>query len=65
MWDERKVQVLEVLKGGYSLSIRISLLNKKSWWILNIYGPNDPKERKYLWKEINSIAAYVELPWAK
>ena len=48
MWDESKVSVIEVLKGGYSLSVKCLTTSKKCCWITNVYGPNDYRERKHL-----------------
>ena len=30
MWDESKISVIEVLKGGYSLTVKCLTINKKS-----------------------------------
>ena len=39
MWDESKLLVMEILKQGYSISIKCSTINRKIRWISNIYGP--------------------------
>lgn len=41
MWDESNIVIVEVLKGGYSLSVKCQTITKKSCWISNVYGPND------------------------
>ena len=63
MWDESKVSVIEVLKGGYSLSVKCLTINKKCCWITNVYGPNDYRERKHLWEELFSLVAYCAEAW--
>ena len=63
MWDESKISVIEVLKGGYSLSVKCLTINKKSCWITNVYGPNDYRKRKHLWAELQSLAAYCVEAW--
>lgn len=49
--DQSKVQMIEVLKGGFTISVHFSTLSKDKRWISNIYGPCDYKERKLLWPE--------------
>lgn len=63
MWDEGKISVTEVLKGGYSLSIKCTTICKKIWWITNVYGPSNYRERKYLWPKLLSLSAYCMEPW--
>lgn len=41
LWDGSKVEVVDVLKGGYSLLVKVSFLQNKVCWISNIYEPND------------------------
>lgn len=61
--NESKVSVLEFIKGGYSLSIKILALCKKICWISNVYGPNDYKEPKHLWLELLSLSYNISDPW--
>lgn len=63
MWDESKISVAQVLKGGYSLTVKCLTINKKSFWITNVYRPNDYRERKHLWAELQSLAAYCVEAW--
>lgn len=49
MWDESKVTPLELLKGGYSLSIKFMTLCKNICWVTNVYGAKDYRERHLLW----------------
>lgn len=60
MWDESKISVNEVLKGGYSLSVKCLTMNKKSSGITNVYGPNDYREREHLWLELHLLVDYCE-----
>ena len=39
MWNKSKLSVMEVLKRGYSISIKCSTINRKICWISNNYGP--------------------------
>lgn len=48
MWNESKIPVNEVLKGGYSLSIKCLTINKKICWITNVHGPNDYREEVFM-----------------
>lgn len=55
MWDESKVSITEVLKRGYSLSIKCSTLYRKTCWVTNVYGPIDYKDRKFIQPELSSL----------
>ena len=63
MWEESKISVNEVLKDGYSLSIRCQTSCKKVCWISIVYGPTNYRERKHLWLVLQSLADYCEDPW--
>lgn len=48
MWDESKISVSEVLKGGYSLSVKCSTISRKVCWIMNVYRPTYYRERIFM-----------------
>lgn len=62
MWDESKISIIETLKGGYSLSVKCLTLAKKSCWVTHVYGPNDYRERRHLWSELQSLSVYCLEP---
>lgn len=50
------VSLIEILKGGYSLSIKCITIGKKICWVENVYGANDYKELRFVWSELSIIA---------
>lgn len=63
MWDEGKISVMKTLKGGYSLSVKCVTFCKKICWVTNVYGPNDYKERRFVWPELSSLSIYCSELW--
>lgn len=63
MWDESKILVIEVLKGGYSLSVKCSTIYKKLCWVTNVYRSMDYKERRFIWPKLSSLSAYCTDSW--
>lgn len=63
MWDESKMSVIEILKGGYSLSMKCKTICKKECWITNVYGLTDYRERSFVWLELFSLSDYILEPW--
>lgn len=63
MWSESKLSVMDVLQGGYSLSLKFSTLCKKECWVTNVCGPTDYRERKYIWPELLSLIGYCTEAW--
>ena len=44
MWDESKLSVIDVLKVGYSLSVKCKTSCNKLCWVTNVYEPTDYAE---------------------
>lgn len=63
LWDTSKVEAKETLKGVLSLSILFSFSNSKEFWITNVYGPSDYKERRNFWLELHDISSYCDKLW--
>ena len=64
IWDVRSVRGVEVLQGGYSLSVLLNSLDGgSSWWCTGVYGPCDYKERKYFWEELGVLSGFCGDKW--
>lgn len=61
MWDESKITVTKVLKGGYSIYVKCLTICKKAHWISNVYCPTDFRERKFIWPELQSLSEIVKI----
>jgi hypothetical protein len=49
MWDRRVVEVLNCVKGQYSISCRFNnIQDQAEWAFLGVYGPNIDADRGLL-----------------
>ena len=55
MWNKSKLSVMEVLKRGYSISIKCSTINRKICWISNNYGPTHTRQKPNLARVVSSF----------
>ena len=56
LWYMRKLMVVRTLKGEYSSSVKCITICKRTCWITNVYGPNDYKERNFVWPKLLSLS---------
>lgn len=64
LWDEDRVNVLEVLKGDYSVTMKCSLKNSNIVWMCsNVYGPSKQEEKQCFWAELRAIESLWSAPW--
>lgn len=64
LWDKNKIEILDFLIGGYTISARCRFLEKDMEGIITgVYGPNNAGERKLFLREIYDTKGLWDLPW--
>jgi hypothetical protein len=56
IWDIRMVDILDYVKGQYTLSCKFqNVENQFVWAFSSVYGPNADGERYKLWEELAGV----------
>jgi len=64
MWDRRVVEKLEVCIGRYTVACSFrNIGDNDSWAFGGVYGPNDDRDRRDLWVELDGLMSCWDLPW--
>ena len=64
MWDRRVVEVLNCVKGQYSISCRFKNTQDQAEWAFSgVYGPNIDADRGLLWEELAGVNSWWGVPW--
>lgn len=64
VWDVDKVNVHDIVRGTYSVSLLVSLVGTDSKWACTIlYGPCDGRKKNSFWQELGDSVALWGVPW--
>ena len=55
IWDSDKLRSEEVVIGSFLVSVKFALEGYGPFWLLIVYGPNNPLLRKDFWVELLDI----------
>lgn len=63
MWNTKIFSVKEFVAGNYSGSVDLVEPDGRDWWILAVYGPNNPRDRRAFWEELVALSALCGSRW--
>lgn len=64
LWDSDRLEVSEVLKGSFSISISCNLVGSSIKLVCtNVYAPNGVSNKKEFWEELKNIRNTWSAPW--
>lgn len=49
------------LSGEFFISIKIQLSSRNDWWLTGVYGSNQPRVKKEVWKELTGLFGLCSL----
>ena len=64
MWDKRVTEILDCVKGVFSISSRFkNVQDHFEWAFSGVYGPNLDVDRFILWDELAGVRSWWGVPW--
>lgn len=62
-WDLDVFSLDEVIQNKHFILLKGKIVPEFECILINVYTPNDPRDRKILWDEISNLRSRFTLPW--